>query len=77
MLLNIEMTDLMRNKKLYQLSDEILSFYRQTQESKRLTNNVKGQIEFTRTQEIITRYYLDLQQSFWTLVAVRVLMPVG
>ena len=45
-----------RNQKLYQLSDEILSFYRQTQESKRLTNNVKGQIEFTRTQEIITRY---------------------
>ncbi len=41
---------------MYQLSDEILSFYRQTQESKRLTNNVKGQIEFTRTQEIITRY---------------------
>ena len=39
-----------------QLSDEILSFYRQTQESERLTNNVKGQIEFTRTQEIITRY---------------------
>ena len=45
-----------RNKKLYQLSDKILSFYRQTQESERLTNNVKGQIEFTRTQEIITRY---------------------
>ena len=41
---------------MYQLSDEILSFYRQTQESKRLTNNVKGQIEFVRTQEIITRY---------------------
>ena len=41
---------------MYQLSDEILSFYRQTQESERLTNNVKGQIEFTRTQEIITRY---------------------
>ena len=41
---------------MYQLSDEILSFYRQTQESKRLTNNVKGQIEFARTQEIITRY---------------------
>lgn len=41
---------------MYQLSDEILSFYRQTEESKRLTNNVKGQIEFTRTQEIITRY---------------------
>ncbi len=45
-----------RNKKLYQPSDEILSFYRQTQESKRLTRNVKGQIEFARTQEIITRY---------------------
>ena len=42
--------------KLHQLSDEILSFYRQTQEAERLTNNVKGQIEFTRTQEIITRY---------------------
>ena len=41
---------------MYQLSDEILSYYRQTQESKRLTNNVKGQIEFARTQEIITRY---------------------
>ena len=41
---------------MYQLSDEILSFYKQTQESKRLTNNVKGQIEFTRTQEIIIRY---------------------
>ena len=41
---------------MYQLADEILSFYRQTQESKRLANNVKGQIEFARTQEIITRY---------------------
>jgi ubiquinone/menaquinone biosynthesis C-methylase UbiE len=41
---------------LYQLSDEILSFYRQTQESKRLTTNTKGQLEFVRTQEIITRY---------------------
>ena len=44
---------------MYQLSNEILSFYRQTQESKRLTNNVKGQIEFARTQEIITRYLPD------------------
>ena len=41
---------------MYQLSDEILSFYRQTQESKRLTNDVRGQIEFARTQEIIARY---------------------
>ncbi len=41
---------------MYQLSDEILSFYRQTQESKRLTNDVRGQIEFARTQEIIMRY---------------------
>ena len=41
---------------MYQFSDEILSFYRQTQESKRLTNDVTGQIEFARTQEIITRY---------------------
>ncbi len=41
---------------MYQFSDEILSYYRQTQESKRLTNDVRGQIEFTRTQEIITRY---------------------
>lgn len=41
---------------MYQLSDEILSFYRQTQESKRLTKDVRGQIEFIRTQEIITRY---------------------
>ena len=39
-----------------QLSDEILSFYRQTQESKRLTTNTQGQLEFVRTQEIITRY---------------------
>ncbi len=41
---------------MYQFSDEILSFYRQTQESKRLTKDVRGQIEFARTQEIITRY---------------------
>lgn len=41
---------------MYQLSDKILSFYRQTQESKRLTTNTKGQLEFARTQEIITRY---------------------
>lgn len=41
---------------MYQFSNEILSFYRQTQESKRLTNDVRGQIEFARTQEIITRY---------------------
>ncbi len=41
---------------MYQLSDEILSFYRQTRESERLTNDVRGQIEFARTQEIITRY---------------------
>ena len=41
---------------MYQFSEEILSFYRQTQESKRLTNDVRGQIEFARTQEIITRY---------------------
>ena len=41
---------------MHKLSDEILSFYRQTQESKRLTNDVRGQIEFARTQEIITRY---------------------
>ena len=44
---------------MYQFSDEILSFYRQTQESKRLTNDVRGQIEFARTQEIITRYLPD------------------
>ena len=54
MLLNIEMFN--GNKKLYQLSEEILSFYRQSQESERLTANVKGQLEFVRTQEIITRY---------------------
>ena len=41
---------------MYQFSEEILSFYRQSQESKRLTNDVRGQIEFARTQEIITRY---------------------
>ncbi len=41
---------------MYQLSDEILSFYRQTQESERLTNNARGQLEFVRTQGIITRY---------------------
>ena len=41
---------------MYQLSNEILSFYRQTQEAERLTNDVRGQIEFARTQEIITRY---------------------
>ena len=41
---------------MHQLSDEILSFYKQTQESKRLTNDVRGQLEFARTQEIITRY---------------------
>ncbi|RKU24148.1 SAM-dependent methyltransferase [Candidatus Poribacteria bacterium] len=44
---------------MYQFSDEILSFYRQTQESERLTNDVRGQIEFARTQEIITRYLPD------------------
>ena len=41
---------------MYQLSDEILAYYQQTQESERLTNNIRGQIEFERTQEIITRY---------------------
>lgn len=41
---------------MYQLLDEILAYYRQRQESERLTNNVRGQIEFARTQEIITRY---------------------
>ncbi|MDE0424497.1 MAG: class I SAM-dependent methyltransferase [Candidatus Poribacteria bacterium] len=41
---------------MYQLSDKILSFYRQTQEANRLTTSVKGQLEFVRTQEIITRY---------------------
>ena len=46
----------MRNKKLYQLSDEILSYYRQRQESERLIDTVKGQLEFVRTQEILLRY---------------------
>ena len=41
---------------MYQFSDEILSFYRQSQESNRLAANAKGQLEFVRTQEIITRY---------------------
>ena len=41
---------------MYQLSDKILSYYRQTQESERLTHDVRGQIEFARTREIITRY---------------------
>ena len=41
---------------MYQLSDEILSFYRQTREANRLTASVKGQLEFLRTQEIIKRY---------------------
>ena len=41
---------------MYQLSEEILAFYRQTQEANRLTTNPKGQLEFVRTQEIITRY---------------------
>ena len=41
---------------MYQLSDEILSFYRQTEESQRLTTYFKGQLEFVRTQEILTRY---------------------
>ena len=41
---------------MYQFSDEILSFYRQTKESERLKKDVRGQIEFVRTQEIITRY---------------------
>ena len=36
-------------------SDQILSFYRQSQESKRLTD-AKGQLEFVRTQEIVMRY---------------------
>ncbi|MXZ00170.1 class I SAM-dependent methyltransferase [Candidatus Poribacteria bacterium] len=44
---------------MYQFSEKILSYYRQTQESKRLTNDVRGQIEFARTQEIITRYLPD------------------
>ena len=44
---------------MYQLSDKILSFYRQNrqrQESNRLTTDARGQLEFVRTQEIITRY---------------------
>ena len=44
---------------MYQLSDKILSFYRQNrqrQESNRLTIDARGQLEFVRTQEIITRY---------------------
>ncbi len=41
---------------MYQLSEKILSFYRQTQEANRLTTSTKGQLEFVRTQEIITRY---------------------
>ena len=41
---------------MYQLSDEILSYYKKTQEVKRLTTNAKGQLEFVRTQEIIIRY---------------------
>ena len=41
---------------MHHLSDKILSFYRQTQEAERLTRDVRGQIEFVRTQEIITRY---------------------
>ena len=41
---------------MYQFSDKILAFYRQTQEANRLTTNAKGQLEFLRTQEIITRY---------------------
>ncbi|MDE0326680.1 MAG: class I SAM-dependent methyltransferase [Candidatus Poribacteria bacterium] len=44
---------------MYQFSDEILSFYRQTKESERLKKDVRGQIEFARTQEIITRYLPD------------------
>ena len=44
---------------MYQFSEQILSFYRQTQEAKRLTNDVRGQIECARTQEIITRYLPD------------------
>ena len=43
-------------KKLHQLSDEILAFYRKTEETNRLTANPKGQLELLRTQEIITRY---------------------
>ena len=41
---------------MHQLSDEILSFYRQSQESKRLTIDARGQLEFMRTQESIMRY---------------------
>ncbi len=41
---------------MYQLSDEILAFYKQSQEAKRLAANAKGQLEFVRTREIITRY---------------------
>ncbi len=41
---------------MHKLSHEILSFYRQSEESKRLTDTVLGQLEFVRTQEIITRY---------------------
>lgn len=41
---------------MHQLSDEILSFYRQSQESKRLTIDPRGQLEFMRTQEVIRRY---------------------
>ena len=41
---------------MYQLSDKILSFYRQTQEANRLTTHVRGQLEFARTQEIIMRF---------------------
>ena len=44
---------------MYKFSDEILSFYRQTKESERLKKDVRGQIEFARTQEIITRYLPD------------------
>ena len=46
-------------KKLHQLSDEILAFYRQTQEANRLTTSARGQLEFLRTQEIVTRYLLS------------------
>ena len=44
---------------MHQLSDHILSFYRQSQESIRLTTDARGQLEFMRTQEIITRYLPD------------------
>jgi len=43
-------------KKLYKFSDKILSFYKRGQEAKRLTSDVRGQLEFVRTQEIIRRY---------------------